>query len=89
MMYILTWVTWLLESRAPVGTSWDSFLLGKSFLFVYRGVGLQAVDLILEEARRVGEGLSPTSRANIQAITNRIQADLGRYREPLDSRRRH
>jgi len=43
-----------------------------------RGVGQQAVDLIVEEARRVADGLDPTSRAKIQTLTNEIQHDLGR-----------
>ncbi|XP_023329663.1 vinculin isoform X4 [Eurytemora carolleeae] len=50
-----------------------------------RGVGQQAVDLILEEARRVGEGLNPTSRAKIQSLSSAIRSDLGKL---LESSRR-
>jgi len=46
-----------------------------------RGVGQQAVDLIVEEARRVADGLDPTSRAKIQTLTNEIQHDLGKLQD--------
>lgn len=46
-----------------------------------RGVGQQAVDLILDEAKRVGDGLAPPSRSKIQALSNSIQLDLGKLQD--------
>ena len=43
-----------------------------------RGVGQQALALILEEARRVGEGLGPATRADILALCNRTNTELGK-----------
>lgn len=46
-----------------------------------RGVGQQAVDLILEESSRVSEGLTPDSRAVIHQLSDALHQDLGEMQE--------
>ena len=48
-----------------------------------RGVGEQAVGLIVEEARRVADGLDPTSRLRIQTLSSAIQQELGQLVDVL------
>ena len=45
---------------------------------MFRDVGRQATQLILDEAARVSEGLEPEARAKIHALTAAIHRDLGR-----------